>query len=539
MKTTDWFNIKLGLVLLFLCSAFDCGAKITLPKLLADGMVLQRECPVKIWGKSDVGEKVELKFRGKTFRTVADEKGCWMIELPAWKAGGPYDMQINEVTLHNILIGDVFLCSGQSNMELPVSRIMDKFAEEVNSYENPMIHYIKVPYCYDFKMPQTDTKQAAWVPLTKDNVMNYSALCYFFAKLLYQQTGVPVGIVNSSWGGTPVEAWISESGLKDFPSYLNQKAMYECDDLVTEIKQSERMHQQEWQKELYKSDKGLHTETPWYAASFDDQSWKTVDMFSSSWATNGWRPINGSHWFRQQINIPESWNNKEAILRLGCIVDADSVYVNGCLVGTTSNQYPPRIYKVPAGVLKTGQNQITVRLISNGGYPSFVKEKPYKLICGKDEIVLSPSWKYHVGAEMPSTPASTNFHYVPVGLYNGMIAPLENYMFKGVVWYQGESNVGKWQEYSSLLTALMKDWRKLFQNDKLPFYIVELADFLAPDDPGRASWAALRAEQAKAAQSVDHATLIKNSDTGEWNDIHPLDKKTAGTRLVEAVLSAE
>lgn len=288
-----------------------------------------------------------------------------------------------------------------------------------------------------------------------------------------------------------------------------------------------------------KSDKGLHTETPWYAASFDDRSWKTVDMFSSSWATNGWRPINGSHWFRQQINIPESWNNKEAILRLGCIVDADSVYVNGCLVGTTSYQYPPRIYKVPAGVLKTGQNQITVRLISNGGYPSFVKEKPYKLICGKDEIVLSPSWKYHVGAEMPSAPASTNFHYVPVGLYNGMIAPLENYMFKGVVWYQGESNVGKWQEYSSLLTALMKDWRKLFQNDKLPFYIVELADFLAPDDPERASWAALRAEQAKAAQSVDHATLIKNSDTGEWNDIHPLDKKTAGTRLVEAVLSAE
>lgn len=236
MKTTDWFNIKLGLVLLFLCSAFDCGAKITLPQLLADGMVLQRECPVKIWGKSDVGEKVELKFRGKTFRTVADEKGCWMIELPALKAGGPYDMQINEVTLHNILIGDVFLCSGQSNMELPVSRIMDKFAEEVNSYENPMIHYIKVPYCYDFKMPQTDTKQAAWVPLTKDNVMNYSALCYFFAKLLYQQTGVPVGIVNSSWGGTPVEAWISESGLKDFPSYLNQKAMYECDDLVTEVR---------------------------------------------------------------------------------------------------------------------------------------------------------------------------------------------------------------------------------------------------------------------------------------------------------------
>lgn len=539
MKITDWFNIKLGLVCVFLCFTVQSEAKITLPALLSDGMVLQRDCIVKIWGTSDAGEKVNLAFCGKTYQTVADEQGNWIIGLSPLKAGGPYDMQINEITLHDILIGDVFLCSGQSNMELMVSRVMDKFADEVKSYENPMIHYIKVPYNYNFRNPQADIRQACWQALTQENVMGYSALCYFFAKLLYQQTGIPVGIVNSSWGGTPVEAWISENGLKDFPSYLNQKSMYECDSLVDDIQRIERMRQQVWQAVLCNADEGLHSSIPWYAETLKDDSWQTVDMFSDVWATNGWKPKNGSHWFHQQIEIPEAWSNKDVTLRLGCMVDADSVYVNGSFVGTTSYQYPPRIYQIPAGVLRSGTNQITIRLISNGGYPSFVKEKPYKLICGKEEITLSPTWKYHVRAEMPPAPASTSFHCMPVGLYNGMIAPLANYRFKGVVWYQGESNVDRWQEYAPLLTSLMKDWRTLFNNEELPFYIVELADFLAPDDPGRQSWAELRLQQAKAARSVKHAVLIKNSDTGEWNDIHPLDKKTAGTRLVEAVLSVD
>lgn len=538
MRHNNWFNNRLGLVLLSLCFAVISEAKIVLPNLISDGMVLQRVTPVKIWGKADSGEKIQLTFLKKKYQAVADSLGNWQIDLPALKPGGPFSMSINDITLQNILIGDVFLCSGQSNMELMVSRVMDKYADEVNQYENPSIRYLKVPYAYDFNTPLSDIKPMAWKPLTKDNVMGYSALCYFFAKLLYEKTGVPVGIVNSSWGGTPVEAWISEEGLKDYPIYLNQKSLYSSEELMNEIQRTGARHGRQWQAVLHASDKGLHDTTLWYDENLDDSAWDSVDMFSSQWGSNGWRPINGSHWFRQSVEVPASWKGKDAVLRLGCIVDADSVYVNGHFVGSVSYQYPPRIYKVPASVLKPGKNQITVRLISNGGYPHFVKEKPYKLVCGSEEVNLSTTWKHRVGTVMPSMPGgSVAFQNMPLGLYNGMIAPLLNYQFKGVVWYQGESNVGKWKEYSSLLVSLMNDWRSKFGNAQLPFYIIELASFMSPDNPGKFAWGKLQEQQADAVSKVSNATLIKNSDTGEWNDIHPLDKKTAAGRLVEAVLA--
>lgn len=538
MRHNNWFNNRLGLVLLSLCFAVISEAKIVLPNLISDGMVLQRGTPVKIWGKADSGEKIQLTFLKKKYQAVADSLGNWQIDLPALKPGGPFSMSINDITLQNILIGDVFLCSGQSNMELMVSRVMDKYADEVNQYENPSIRYLKVPYAYDFNTPLSDIKPMAWKPLTKDNVMGYSALCYFFAKLLYEKTGVPVGIVNSSWGGTPVEAWISEEGLKDYPIYLNQKSLYSSEELMNEIQRTGARHGRQWQAVLHASDKGLHDTTLWYDENLDDSAWDSVDMFSSQWGSNGWRPINGSHWFRQSVEVPASWKGKDAVLRLGCIVDADSVYVNGHFVGSVSYQYPPRIYKVPASVLKPGKNQITVRLISNGGYPHFVKEKPYKLVCGSEEVNLSTTWKHRVGTVMPSMPGgSVTFQNMPLGLYNGMIAPLLNYQFKGVVWYQGESNVGKWKEYSSLLVSLMNDWRSKFGNAQLPFYIIELASFMSPDNPGKFAWGKLQEQQADAVSKVSNATLIKNSDTGEWNDIHPLDKKTAAGRLVEVVLA--
>lgn len=538
MRHNNWFNNRLGLVLLSLCFAVISEAKIVLPNLISDGMVLQRGTPVKIWGKADSGEKIQLTFLKKKYQAVADSLGNWQIDLPALKPGGPFSMSINDITLQNILIGDVFLCSGQSNMELMVSRVMDKYADEVNQYENPSIRYLKVPYAYDFNTPLSDIKPMAWKPLTKDNVMGYSAQCYFFAKLLYEKTGVPVGIVNSSWGGTPVEAWISEEGLKDYPIYLNQKSLYSSEELMNEIQRTGARHGRQWQAVLHASDKGLHDTTLWYDENLDDSAWDSVDMFSSQWGSNGWRPINGSHWFRQSVEVPASWKGKDAVLRLGCIVDADSVYVNGHFVGSVSYQYPPRIYKVPASVLKPGKNQITVRLISNGGYPHFVKEKPYKLVCGSEEVNLSTTWKHRVGTVMPSMPGgSVAFQNMPLGLYNGMIAPLLNYQFKGVVWYQGESNVGKWKEYSSLLVSLMNDWRSKFGNAQLPFYIIELASFMSPDNPGKFAWGKLQEQQADAVSKVSNATLIKNSDTGEWNDIHPLDKKTAAGRLVEAVLA--
>ena len=538
MKYLIYDKIRLGVaVLLCFCTALQTDAKVKLPALISDGMVLQREQPVKIWGTADAGESVSVTFMKKKYAATADNNGHWSVTLPSMKAGGPYLMRINDIKLNDILIGDVWLCSGQSNMELPVSRVTDMFATEINEYSNERIRQIIIPKVYNFHAPQETLSATSWKPMTQENVMNFSALAYFFAKEMYEKTKVPVGIINSSWGGTPIEAWISEEGLKEFPIYINDKRLYEDDAYCAHIKKLEGESFYRWNLSLYRSDAGLHEKTPWYASNYDDSNWQTVNMFSRTWGNDGLNPIAGSHWLRQNVEIPQTWNNKEVTLRLGCIIDADSVYVNGTFAGTTGYQYPPRIYRIPAGILKPGVNNITVRIISNGGQPEFVQEKPYKLICDDESINLKEEWKYRLGTPMPSAPNMMFFCYKPVCLYNTMIAPLQHYTLRGTVWYQGESNVSRRNEYATLLTTMMADWRRTFSQPELPFYIVELADYLSKEDiSGRKAWAEMRLEQAKAAQTTPNAFLIRNNDLGEWNDIHPLDKKTLGRRVANKVL---
>ena len=555
MNKVSFNKVRLSLaVLLCLCATSMVDAKVKLPALISDGIVLQRAHPIKVWGTADAGESVQVKFLknatptgvkgGKlkvAYTVTADANGRWTLTLPAMKPGGPYILQVNDIELKDILVGDVWLCSGQSNMELPVSRVTDMFRDEIAAYENTNIRQLKVPNIFNFHAPQADLPDyVAWKPLTQENVMNFSALGYFFAKAMYEKNSIPVGLINSSWGGTPVEAWISEEGLKEFPKYINDKRQYEDDAYLKSIKQTEGLSFYRWNTSLYRGDAGLHEATPWYAANYNDKDWKTVDLFSTDWGTNGLNPINGSHWFRKEVEVPQDWNGKEATLRLGCIVDADSVYVNGTFVGTISYQYPPRIYTIPAGVLKAGKNTVTIRLISNNGYPHFVKEKPYKIICGNEEVSLQGEWKYRLGASMPPAPGMMFFCYKPVCLYNAMIAPLQNYGIRGVLWYQGESNVDRRNEYAALLTVLIADWRSTFDNPELPFYIVELADFLSKDDiSGRQAWAEMRKEQAKVAETNRNTRLIRNSDLGEWNDIHPLDKKNLGQRAAESALETD
>ena len=365
IKMVSYNKVRLiSAALLCFCTASIAEAKVKLPALISDGMVLQRERPVKVWGTADAGENVEVKFlknampngvKGGKLKTAytatADQAGNWCITLPPMKPGGPYILQVNDIELKDILVGDVWLCSGQSNMELPVRRVTDMFAEEINAYENKNIRLLKVPNIFNFHAPQTDLPaHTDWKACTREDVMSFSALAYFFAKAMYEKDGIPVGIINSSWGGTPVEAWISEEGLKDFPKYINDKRQYEDDAYLKSIKQTEGQSFRRWNLSLYQGDAGLHEATPWYASGYNDQAWKSVDLHSTAWGSNGLNPINGSHWFRKEVEIPQGWNGKEAVLRLGCIVDADSVYVNGTFVGTTSYQYPPRIYSIPAGM---------------------------------------------------------------------------------------------------------------------------------------------------------------------------------------------
>ena len=230
-------------VLLCFCATSRVDAKVKLPALISDGMVLQREHPVKVWGTADAGEDIQVRFLKNTtpngvksgklkavYTATADADGKWSITLPAMKPGGPYVLQVNDIELKDILVGDVWLCSGQSNMELPVSRVTDMFRDEIAAYENTEIRLLKVPNLFNFHAPQEDLPEyASWKPLTQKNVMDFSALAYFFAKAMYEKSGIPVGLINSSWGGTPVEAWISEEGLKEFPKYINDKRQYEED----------------------------------------------------------------------------------------------------------------------------------------------------------------------------------------------------------------------------------------------------------------------------------------------------------------------
>ena len=517
------------IVFLVLCFAPLSEAKVKLPVLVSDGMVLQREQPIKIWGWSDPEEKIELEFLKKKYSTKADKEGNWSIALPATKAGGPYPMKINDIQLEDILIGDVWLCSGQSNMETPISRVMDLFEKEILSYSNPMIRHIKVPLSYNFHGPQNDIKQASWKPVTQEHVMSLAAVPYFFAKSLYEATGVPIGLINSSVGGSPAEAWISESGLKEFPYYINDKKICESDTYIIETEQLQNLRNRLWSKTLNEGDPGVSGK--WFQSAFDDSKWETTDLFSN-WGSDGLNPINGSFWFRKDINIPAHLAGQKATIRLGCIVDADSVFVNGTFVGTTSYQYPPRIYQIPENLLKEGQNNITIRLISHGGYPHFVEDKPYKIIWEDEEINLEGDWKYTVGNRMLSMPPGVTFHYKPTGLYNAMIAPVQNLSLKGVVWYQGEANTGRYNEYYNLVSTLINDWRTLWNRPDLPFLIAQLPNFMRSYDyPTESQWAGLRNAQLKLSQDIPFTGLTVAIDLGEWNDIHPLNKKDVGNRL--------
>lgn len=527
-------------------SFIPAKCEVTLPQIIADNMVVQCDAPVAIWGKALPGEIVRVTAnrgkKGNSYKKAeatvkADTDGRWIVELPPMKTGSSYIITVNEHQINNVTPGYVFLCSGQSNMELPVRRVTDMFADEVAACTNLDVREFAVPNDYSFEGPLDDVRPTAWKSINPDDGLNFSALAYFFGKEMNTLTGVPVGLVRSCWGGTPVEAWMSDAAISDYPRAVNQKRIYDDPDYRYAIKQLEQQNYYHWNSVMDRSDPGLTASERWYSPTLDISDWTSVDLLDTSWATDGLNPVNGSHWFRKDFTLDADAAGREGVIRMGCIVDADSVYVNGVFVGSTGYQYPPRIYKIPAGVLKDGTNNVTVRLISQSGTPHFVPEKPYKVIVGDREINLDGDWSYHQGAPMIAGPAMEFWCYKPVVLYNAMIAPLSHCRFAGVVWYQGESNVDTRNLYSPMLQSMIADWRNTFDDDNLKFYIVELADFLADSDvDGRRAWAEMREQQADAVKRTPGARLIHNSDLGEWNDIHPLDKKTLAKRICSAVM---
>lgn len=506
------FLLIVCLIFLSFTVLLPLSAKVRLPRLVSDRMVLQRDVELKIWGWASPGEKVTVRFQGKHYNTETDATGSWQVLLPPQKAGGPFLLEVNELVIRDVLVGDVWLCSGQSNQETPIARLTEMFPE-INVSNNHMIRHYKVPTQNSVGGLKEDIAgNAGWHSAVASDVLNWTSLAYFFAQEAYDRYKVPVGMLVSSLGGSAIESWVSQKNLKMFPQLVFDKVALDS-------------------MKLAKQDKGAGK---WQQKNMDDTDWATMEV-PGYWQENGIH-TRGTVWYRKAFCVPESMVGRHARLYMGTLVDSDSIFVNGTFVGFTSYTYPPRKYDIPAGVLTEGKNVITVRLTANSANGGFVKGKNYKIVGDDAEIELTGTWKYKIGINQNEVVKYAdrlkNLNKAGSGLYNGMIYPISNYQVKGTIWYQGESNAGRPQIYASLLEALIKDWRELWNMPDMPFLLVQLPNFMEKNDsPSDSGWARIREAQLKTALNVPYTSLAVTYDVGEWNDIHPLNKKVVAQRL--------
>ncbi len=511
--------------------------QLRLPKLVSDGMVLQRGTVVNIWGWAEPGKTVQINFLNGTYKTTAGKEGEWQVTLPELKAGGPHTMHIvssDTIVLNNILIGEVWVASGQSQMDMDMNRVSPLYEEEIRQAGNENIRYFAVPTAYDFNSPQKDLPSGKWESIRQDNILGVSAIAYFFADELWKKYQVPVGIIRSSLGGSPAEAWMSEEALKAFPEHLQEAQKFRDPELIKKTEAADRKRSAEWYGTLNRLDKGYkEAAMTWHHPELDVTSWPQMKV-PGYWADGPLGQVNGVVWFRKDFDLPAGAAGKPARLNLGRIVDADSVFVNGVFTGAVSYQYPPRRYKIPEGILHEGRNTIVVRVVSNGGRGGFVPDKPYELIVENEIIDLKGAWHYRLGAKMDPLPSQTFIRWKPTGLFNGMLAPISRYTIKGVIWYQGESNTDNPGEYAQLFPAMIKNWREQWKQGNFPFLFVQLHNYMESYDyPTESKWALTREAQTRALELPNTAMAVA-IDLGEWNDIHPLNKKDVARRLALA-----
>lgn len=502
--------------------------------IFRDGMVLQRDKPIRLWGSGSPGEPLSLTFQARTYTTSVDPTGFWEVTLPPHAAGGPYELSISgpdELVIKDVLIGDVWLLGGQSNMELPISRTLDLYEDEVRQAENSWIRQFQVPITYNFHGPSMELPKGSWQSVNPQTVKDFSAVGYFFAQEHHKKYGVPVGLVLIAVGGTPVEAWMSEEVIRHLGGYEEILTQCKDDAFVENTQNADTKRLYSWYKELKQKDLGLKADRMhWSEPAYNDSEWDSF-IVPASWRGTELETIHGSVWFRKTFELPQTLEGKKALLRLGAIIDGDYTYLNGTLVGNTDYKYPPRKYSIPEGLLREGLNTLAIRVISNREVGGFVTGKDYCLEFGEEYVDLKGEWKYKVGATMPVLPLSTFFQYKPCGVYNAMLVPLARFTFQGVLWYQGESNTGAPERYGKLFREMIQNWRDLFQEPDLPFLFVQLPNF-DPSEQGIQGfmWAKTRDAQEEALM-LPHTGMVVTIDLGEGNDLHPQNKKEIGKRL--------
>lgn len=516
-------------LLLFALLQVQAGlyAKLRLPALFSDNMVFQRNVPVPVWGWADANEKIEIRFHDQVKTTKADKSGKWMLRLDPEMAGGPFEMTIkgkSSLVISNILVGEVWICSGQSNMEWSVGQAMNA-KQEMARAGNPFIRHIKIGKTIS-SLPKSDFENGHWSLCDSSTVADFTAIGYFFARDIYKELKVPIGLINASWGGTNIETWISREGFEssdEFREMIAGMPRMDLDSLTRlKVKGSELRIETLQGTRMQDLTPGLFMNT-----SFDDSKWPELKQ-PQLWEEQSIGELDGVVWLRKTMVLPSLDFSKEALLELAKIDDNDITYVNGVKIGNTNQWDADRKYAVPAGVFKEGKNVIAVRVVDNGGGGGIYGDTAaMKLSLGDYSASLAGNWKFQV----ESVKKTTNENSLPSLCYNAMISPLIPFAFRGVLWYQGESNASRSYQYRKAFPLLINDWRGKWKNPQMPFYFVQLATFATTGDSNEGcGWAELREAQTLTLQ-VPNTGMCVTTDIGHPRDIHPTNKQEVGRRL--------
>jgi sialate O-acetylesterase len=552
MKQT--FVRLLSLLILFSAS-IATRAAVRLPAIIGDNMVLQQQTKVRIWGNANPGERVVVTLQEKASNTVADKQGHWETWLGPLKAGGsPFDFTVkgdNILVVKNVLVGEVWLCSGQSNMEWPLANTVNA-TETLALARDPEIRLFTVEK-HTSATPLADVV-GHWVVTTPEEAARFSAVGYFFGCELHQRLNVPVGLIHSSWGGTPAEAWTSHEGMLSSPELKPILDRYESSlNALPQAKEAYARALAQWEEKNLYIDTGNKGEALGYAdPATATTDWSKMDL-PQQFETAGLL-IDGAVWFRRVLELPESWAGKELVLNLPPIDDHDVTYFNGTKVGSIGRETPnsymvPRKYVVPGSLVRPGKNVIAVRVFDSAGEGGFSRGGAMSLgpagSAESEVISLRGVWDYKVELALePKHPDwGTRPEAVGVGnqnnpsvLYNAMIAPLVPFAIRGVIWYQGESNAGRAYQYRTLFPIMIRDWRKAWGN-VFPFYFVQLANWHANKaEPDESDWAELREAQMMTLREpqTGMAVII---DVGDAVDLHPRNKLDVGRRLAQWALA--
>lgn len=520
------------------------NAQIILPACFTSNMVLQQQAKVNLWGTEASGKNFTIitSWNNKTYKVAADEYGNWKIKITTPVYGGPYTITFDDgqiTILKNILIGEVWICSGQSNMEMPltgfygdVTNLQFELADAANY---PQIRFLKIDNRTSFKPLTNVQTKGSWTMCDSQTVRNFSAVAYFFAKNLFKDKHIPIGIINSTWGGTVAEAWTSGGALKTMSAFA--PFIKTVEDGLTQEKIDAQYHKEinNWIDSINVKDPGWQNgKLLWAEQSFDDANWAKMSL-PAYWEQAGFPDYDGTMWFRKKVNIPESWAGKDLVLNIGGIDDYDVSYFNGEEIGHTELFILKRGYIIPGKLVKAGENIIAIRVFDNGGLGG-INKGPLQLSLAADTagtINLAGEWAFRKANELkllPQPPALSNSPNRPTLIYNAMINPILPYTIKGVIWYQGESNADRPVQYRQLFPLLINDWRQKWGEGDFPFYFVQIANYAATDQPPAANWPALRDAQLSAL-SVPNTGMAVTTDIGDEHRIHPQNKQEVGRRL--------